>query len=698
MKHWISNLKMVRKFALVGALGLATAAVPAWLAIKVHLADLATAHSEAAGIGPARDALRLIRLTQQHRGLSSLMLNGTESAGAQRQTRQGEVEQALAQARASTLALGEPKLTTRVDAITKEWQALASGVAGKSLSGSQSDASHTALIAEQLMWLEGISDTSTLVLDPEAATCYMITALLDHVPRLTESLGQMRARGALLLAKGEAAPEDKLRIAAMAEVARLHLEKARASFDKATQADAALKQVIDKPVAKAMAAAEEGLKLVDERILKADKLTLPAADYFAATTRVIDAQFDTIDLTFKALDAALAQRVDDARRALLLVAGSIALMTMVAAWIILVAARSTAASIGRAVQVAQSVAAGDLRSRIEATSRDEIGQLLAALMAMNASLVGIVGNVRASSDLIATGSAQIASGNADLSQRTEEQAANLQQTAASMEQLTATVKQNADTARAANQLACSASAAAVKGGDVVGQVVSTMQAITASSKKIADIISVIDGIAFQTNILALNAAVEAARAGEQGRGFAVVASEVRSLAQRSAHAAKEIKALIGESVDKVEAGSRLVDDAGRSMGDIVSQVQRVTDLIAEISAASVEQTQGIDQVGEAVNQLDQVTQQNAALVEESAAAADSLSQQAAKLAEIVSVFKLEQGSGLAPAPSQAAPLMKQVIAKASQARRIPPSVASKPAATPRAVGDDAAAGGDWENF
>jgi len=302
--------------------------------------------------------------------------------------------------------------------------------------------------------------------------------------------------------------------------------------------------------------------------------------------------------------------------------------------------RSIATPIRDAVTQARAIAGGDLSQVLRVHSGGEAGELERALADMQASLRRLVGEVRSSTDSITTASAEIATGNQDLSARTEQTASNLQQAASSMEQLTGTVKQSADSARQANQLASSAAEVAARGGAVVSQVVSTMDEINASSKKISDIIGVIDGIAFQTNILALNAAVEAARAGEQGRGFAVVAGEVRSLAQRSAQAAKEIKALIGASVEKVDSGSRLVADAGHTMKEIVGSVQRVSDIIGEITASSSEQSDGIGSVNGAVTQLDQMTQQNSALVEESAAAAESLKDQARVLADAVAVFRL----------------------------------------------------------
>jgi methyl-accepting chemotaxis protein len=335
--------------------------------------------------------------------------------------------------------------------------------------------------------------------------------------------------------------------------------------------------------------------------------------------------------------------------------------------------------LNRAIALADAVAAGDLTTTIEADSSNETGRLLQALKRMNENLAALVGKVRTGVDSISTGSQQIAAGNADLSQRTEEQASSLEETASSMEELASTVKQNVENAKQANQLAASASEVAIKGGAVVGEVVQTMSSINDSSKKIADIIGVIDGIAFQTNILALNAAVEAARAGEQGRGFAVVASEVRTLAQRSAGAAKEIKALISDSVHKVENGTRLVDDAGKTMEEIVKSVARVTGIMAEIAAAAQEQSSGIEQVNTAVMQMDQVTQQNAALVEEAAAAAESMRQQAAGLGREVAVFKLAHGD--APAAASATETQPRVERRAPTRAK---NVARLPVKAPKA--------------
>ena len=384
--------------------------------------------------------------------------------------------------------------------------------------------------------------------------------------------------------------------------------------------------------------------------------------------------------------------------------------------------RSVTRPAGQAVSAARAIAEGDLTVAMPAHGKDEMGQLLSALEDMRANLARVVTGVRSNSESVASASAQIASGNNDLSARTEQQASALEETAASMEELGSTVRQNADNARQANQLALSASTVAVQGGDVVAEVVETMKGINASSSKIADIISVIDGIAFQTNILALNAAVEAARAGEQGRGFAVVASEVRSLAGRSAEAAKEIKGLITASVERVEQGTQLVDKAGATMTEVVAAIRRVTDIMGEISAASSEQSAGVGQVGEAVTQMDQATQQNAALVEEMAAAASSLNSQAGELVNAVAVFRLAgDGNGggnyRAPAPAPTArkpapapraavtstPAVKAPVASRLAAPKGPMAPKAAPAASPAPAPKapaKAAGGGDedWESF
>jgi methyl-accepting chemotaxis protein len=439
-----------------------------------------------------------------------------------------------------------------------------------------------------------------------------------------------------------------------------------------------------------------------------EKGLMPAADAYS------DKQQELLDYQRELVAQAVAASGQTVQRQIMTLVGMAALAVALAVLLAWRITRSVTQPLIEAVGVSRDVARGDLTRDVSTTRADELGDLIRALAEMKGSLVNTVGLVRQATDSINTASVEIATGNQDLSARTEQTASNLQQTAASMEQLTSTVRQSADAARQANQLAASAAEIAQRGGSVVSQVVTTMDEINTSSKKINDIIGVIDGIAFQTNILALNAAVEAARAGEQGRGFAVVAGEVRNLAQRSAQAAKEIKGLIGASVEKVETGSKLVADAGQTMSEIVGSVQRVTDIIGEITAAAGEQSDGIGQVNTAVSQLDQMTQQNAALVEESAAAAQSLKDQAGRLAEVVQVFKLDAAMAATSQPAsfsvaQAAPAKAPVqthSAAKPAAARPAPAAATKPAATaavaPRRIEPVATANrgdeGEWESF
>lgn len=490
----------------------------------------------------------------------------------------------------------------------------------------------------------------------------------------------------------------------LAQLEKLLTDKdSRTALKKLVTAQNAYFEKRDKVLAMVQQGGKEGAidMLIDE-VRPVQSATMSAAD------ALIKQQHDMMKSAGDEVESNYVQ----ARTLLLALAAAGLAAAAAIAWMI---TRSITAPLDRAVRVAETVAAGDLTSAIEAQGRDETSMLLRALKKMNDRLLDIVSQVRVSTDTIATASSEIARGNLDLSSRTEEQAASLEETASSMEQLTATVKQNASHAGQANQLAGSASDIARQGGEVVSQVVDTMGAIDASSKKIVDIIGVIDGIAFQTNILALNAAVEAARAGEQGRGFAVVASEVRALAGRSAEAAKQIKALITTSVETVQTGSEQVAQAGKSMEEITHSVRRVSDLIGEITAASVEQRDGIGQVNQAVGQLEQMTQQNASLVQESTSSAAVLSEQAQALNAAVSAFQITaaaQGMASPPplAPARPAPVVaappkttaaspRPGIAAAPQKALAKPRIAAAPARkfasapAPSAAGQD-----DWESF
>ena len=500
------------------------------------------------------------------------------------------------------------------------------------------------------------------------------------------------------LAKVEAAREanaqrlDRLRV-------RITTEQGKAELSKVADARARYAPLQGKFVG----LVAEG-KTEDAKTMLVSEVRTAQQAYFAALDGFLKFQSELMKQSADAADAQVASMT-----VAIWVIGVIALVmgVLTATWIVRSLSRQLGGEPGAAADLARAVAQGDLTARIDLKPGDSTS-LMASLQEMQTSLVKVVGNVRQNSESVASASSQISQGNNDLSQRTEEQASALEETAASMEQLGSTVRQNADNAKQANQLALGASAVAIKGGEVVSQVVETMKGINDSSRKIADIIGVIDGIAFQTNILALNAAVEAARAGEQGRGFAVVASEVRSLAGRSAEAAKDIKSLIGASVERVEEGSALVAQAGATMTEVVDSIKRVTDIMGEISAASVEQSAGVSQVAEAVSQMDQVTQQNAALVEESAAAAESLKTQAQALVQTVAVFTLTSARPTAAATPVSAPaaVRKQVerrgpdraknVVRPTFAARTPAASVPPPAANPssRKTGTD----DEWASF
>jgi len=472
----------------------------------------------------------------------------------------------------------------------------------------------------------------------------------------------------------------------------LRTEKGRNAFKTALEKNQTYNAIIDK------CNQQEGDGKWDDAMKTLHQEVAPLrAAYMAELSLLRQLTIDTADKVNKDADATYASA-----RTLLVGLGICGILIGIG--VAYFATRSITAPINEAVKVAETVAGGNLTSHIEVNSTDETGQLMLALKAMNDSLLGIVSEVRSGTDLIATASSQIAAGNQDLSSRTEEQASSLEETASSMEEMTSTVKQNGDNASQANQLAIKASEIAVKGGAVVSEVVHTMGTINESSRKMADIINVIDGIAFQTNILALNAAVEAARAGEQGRGFAVVATEVRSLAQRSANAAREIKVLIDDSVSKVDEGSKLVDQAGTTMADVVSSIRSVTDIMSEITAATGEQVDGIEQINQAIAQMDQVTQQNAALVEEAAAAAESMQNQAANLVQVVSVFNTGSASNIASAAPGSArsarPAARPAVKLASDKAAAPKSVAKTAAriAPPASTQKVTAGNDDWEEF
>ena len=645
----LHRLSLAQKFMILGLVALLMVLIPTTLYLQRTFDDVAQVKKQVRG-GQSLGALnRVIQLTQTHRGLSAGMLSGNEKLAARRPVVRDALTQATdlvdasfrsSAASAQVIAQWTERKTT--------WTALEQGVASRQLKVADSTRAHTALIEGQLLVSEAVMDEFGLSLDSQMDSRMLTQASLVNLVALAESLGVMRAQGTVFLTQGTLPPEGRAGLQALQKRVMQAQGELFRNLAKAARVNADIKVTLEglalthrEQIAKALLLAEQGL-------VGAQELTLAPGVYFDEFTKTIDGLYEFNALAIKVLERTLQARVDSAQQ---LAYGVLALLTfglLAAGGLALVFVRSITVPVQEAVVLARAVAAGDLSTPVRVRGSNEIWLLMQTLGEMQNKLAGVVSHVRLGAHRVANASTEIAQGNNDLSARTEQQSSALEETAASMEELNATVRQNADNARLANQLALSASAVAVKGGEVVSQVVQTMKGINDSSRKIADIISVIDGIAFQTNILALNAAVEAARAGEQGRGFAVVATEVRSLAGRSAEAAKEIKSLINASVDRVGQGTAQVDEAGVTMAEVVSSIKRVTDLMSEISAASNEQSQGVSQVGEAITQMDQVTQQNATLVEEMATAASSLKAQAEDLVAGVDVFKLGKMPEAAP--------------------------------------------------
>jgi methyl-accepting chemotaxis protein len=662
----LHRLNLSHKFLILGLIALLMVLLPTGLYFQKLWGEVEVAKLEEKASDSVIALNKVVQLTQTHRGLSAGALGGNETLAAKRPAMRDNVVKAMdALDTALKQAGSSPKILLQWSEVRQRWVTLEQGVSDKQLKSAESTKLHTQLIAMVLLLNEEILTEFGLSLDPDLDAYFLIQASLVNMPMLAENLGIMRAQGTGFLAQGSLPPEGRATLSALNKrVLEVQGDMFR-NIKRAIDANAAMKAALGPKVDASKQTVDKALALAEQALISATDITHPAPAYFDEFTRTIDGLYEFNALAMKSLEQALEQRVAGMHQKQYLTA-AVLLFGLISAVLLAVAfVRSITGPIEEAVCVATAVAEGNLGVTVAVRGNNELGQLMQALSGMRDHLSNVVMQVRQGSEGVATASAEIASGNHDLSARTESQASSLEETAASMEELSATVKQNADSARQANQLAASASTVAVKGGAVVAQVVDTMKGINDASRKIADIISVIDGIAFQTNILALNAAVEAARAGEQGRGFAVVASEVRSLAGRSAEAAKEIKTLINASVARVEQGTALVDQAGNTMTEVVSSIKRVTDLMGEISAASTEQSLGVSQVGEAVSQMDQVTQQNAALVEEMAAAASSLKSQAEELVGTVAVFKL---SGNVGGHHSAAPRPTAVRAPAATAK------------------------------
>ncbi len=640
MKTWIERLGVGRKLMAVALVSALMGLIPAVLYLRLALAADAQLAKETRAIPAVTLGLKLARLTAQHRGLANSQLNGDATADARRSTVWRDLQALKAPSLAAAQAGLAPDLVASLQDYWRAQEQLVVEVGSRSLGAPDSFRRHTELIDARLAWVYDAAVASELVLHPFANGYFLQDAALLHLPRSAELLGRLRGAGMGLLGKGALTPTDRQRLVVLLERALADQGNADRALARVT-VPGAVGQQLTSLSADLKARLTEARQRALQGVIEPETPQLSPQDWWTVMTAAIDAQYALGDAAVAALQQDLAESLAEDRRTLALGVGSILLLTAVCAWLLWTIARQTTRSMARALGIARAVADGDLarQADVDERSRDEGERLTAAMLDMAARLREVVGAVRSRADQVAHASQEIAAGNADLSARTENQAAALEQTTASVDTVRQGLQQGAQQSGHAAHLAGEARQLAESGGSTVAALARTMRDIQSSSQKIADIIGTIDAIAFQTNILALNAAVEAARAGEHGRGFAVVASEVRALAQRAGSSAKEIRTLISDSVERVGTGSSQGDAAAVLMQQVVDAVGRVATLIGELSTLSRDQHLSMDEVGVAVHQMDNMTQQNAALVEQSAAAAESLSRQAAGLREAMARFR-----------------------------------------------------------
>jgi len=609
--------------------------------VQQHLDAARTARQESDGVPVIGLLERVVQLTQQHRGLSAAWLSGASDQAEARSQRARDVTQAMAQVPAVLAAANLPEPTrARFAELGQRWDALQQGVARGEMKAAEAIAAHSALINDELTLVDQLLYDTALILDPSQDGYSLVTLVGQLLPLQAERLGQLRGRGAAALAAAQLGPDERATLLSLVGQADSVRKAAAKSFTHLQAANPALASTLAPALQSAQDSMDRMVALLQRDVILPSTLSASSAAYFKEATVAIDQQFKALEVARSELGKLLSARARIAQRWAWVSGALIVVLGLCSSLLAARVVRHITIQMAAAVQLSEDLAAGQLHRVIQAQGSDEVARLLRSLARTQAALRDIVHTVRAGVDQVSAASSQIAMGNADLEGRSQQQATSVEQTSHTMRTMNTAVSHNASLAGEARELATRARDLAEQGGKAVRDVVGTMDNIQSSSHRIADIITVIDGIAFQTNILALNASVEAARAGEQGRGFAVVADEVRNLAQRSASAAQEIKQLIAESAERVAHGSQAVHEAGNTIDTVVSEVRAVSDLVQEIASNSQRQASDIRAVSDVLGQLDDHTRQNAALVEQSAAAAHSLNQQASDLSAHVSFFQM----------------------------------------------------------